>query len=413
MSMTAAATWPDDAVPARADALRFTAFLLFCCLVLQRFGVPFGGKAFNVVGPLGLAAGAYFLARGALAFDRFRLRCFLVLAFLSVIGLAWHAVVPGRQAQAPNLQSLAQFLLLTAFATLAFAEPVSESRFFRQVTWWFALMAVTGAIQFVLQFVGVRVFQFTGLLPGFMLFELGYNLVIPLGVGSLLKSNGFFIIEPSTFSQIMALGLIIEILAFRRPAYLALFIVGMLLSFSGTGWIVVASFIAAAAIGMGWRGIAIALGTVLLLGTLAGAGALLAPDIAGALQQRMDEVSRPGTSGHRRFVTPFWIMDDTLNETPAVAVIGLGAGVSERLTPTYDYDVNTPVKIALEFGFPALLAYVLLFVGAKKSPIQRSITVPVLVMYFVAGAYQQFPPVLFLVLLLLSVARLQPDAAAS
>ena len=77
----------------------------------------------------------------------------------------------------------------------------------------------------------------------------------------------------------------------------------------------------------------------------------------------------------------------------------------------YEYDVNTPVKIGLEYGFPALVAYVLLFILGPKSTVQRAIVVPVLVMCFVTGAYQQFPPVLFLVLLLVSVARLRPDQA--
>ena len=387
--------------------MRFTGAVLFACLVLQRFGLPLGGKAFSAVGPIGIVLGLVFLWRGTLAFNPVRLAAFLVLAALGLLGVGWHALFPGQPGAEPNLQSLSQFLLLTSFGTLSFTAAVDEDAFFRTVNAWLAFIAAAGIAQFLLQLVGLRVFEFTGILPGTLLFEFGFNLVIPVGVGDLLKSNGFFLIEPSTFSQVMALGLAIEVLGFRRPGFVLLFAAGMLLSFSGTGWIVLAAFLVAAALGMGWQGIAtVAATSVVLLTLLLGASYAL-PDLAGALQARTDEISRPGTSGHRRFVTPFWILDDVLRETPSAAVLGIGSGVSERLQPSYEYDVNTPVKIGLEYGFPALIAYVLTFVGGRRSWLQRQIVPPVLVMFFVTGAYQQFAPVLFFLMLLVSVARLE------
>lgn len=413
MTATAVAAAPVAArAGAQQDTLRFVGAILFSCLVLQRFGLPFG-KSLSGVGPLGVAVAGVFLLRGSLAFHGFRLGCYFVLAALAAAGLAWNALTPGRFSEAPNLLSLGQFLILNAFATLTFAASLDERQFFQAVNRWFAIVAAAGVAQFVAQLAGISVFSFQGLLPAQLLYEFGYNLQIPVGVGDLLKSNGFFLVEPSVFSQVMALALIIEILVFRRARYLALFAAGLLLSFSGTGWIVLAAFVVAAAFGMGWRGLVIAGATVLLLGVLVGAGALLAPDLAGALQGRLDEVSRPGTSGHRRFITPFWLLDDALSGTPSAALLGLGSGISERLVMPYDYDVNTPIKIALDYGFPALLAYVLLLVGGAKSPVQRALLAPVLTMFFVAGNYQQFPPVLFLLLLLVTVARLHQAAPAS
>lgn len=387
----------------------FSTCLLFSCLVLQRFGLPMGGKAFSIVGPVGLGLAGLFAVRGTIGLDTVRLAAFMSLAFLALAGVAWHALVPGQLGGEPNLQSLSQFLLLSAFGALTFTTPVDERRFFRLVNAWLAFIATAGLLQFVLQLVGVRLFAFTGIVPDTLLFENGYNLVIPVGTGDLLKANGFFLIEPSTFSQVMALGLIVEMLAFRRPRFVVLFTAGLLASFSGTGWIVVAGFLLAAVVGMGWRGIAIGLATAAVLALLLAGATYALPDLAGALQARTDEIARPGTSGHLRFVTPFWITQDVLTETPSAAAIGIGSGVSERLPSAYEYDVNTPVKILLEYGFPALVAYTLLFVGGRKSPLQRQILIPVLVMFFFAGAYQQFPPVLFLLLLLVSVARLEPQ----
>lgn len=394
---------------AGARALRFTTVLVCICLFLQRFGVPLGSKPFSLVGPLGLALAGWALAQGTLAVHRIRLACFLVLAICVAVGLLTQGVTPGQAA--PNMASMSQFLLLTSFAVLSFAEPVDEARFFRIVAYWFAVIAACGIAQFLAQAVGVRIFAFTGILPTALLYESGYNLIIPVGAGDLLKSNGFFLIEPSTFSQIMALGLIIEILAFRRAGYLALFAAGLLLSFSGTGWIVLASFVIAAVLGMGWRGIAIGGGTVLLLGLLLGFAWFAMPDFAHVLQGRMDEFSQPGTSGHRRFITPFWALSDTLHARPSVALTGLGSGVSEKLELPYEYDVNTPIKVGLEYGVGGLLAYVMLFLAGRRSPIQAGLLVPACTLFFFAGAYQQFPPVIFLTLLLTSVARLVPADA--
>ncbi len=386
---------------------RFTAALVCACLFLQRFAVPIGSKPFNLVGPVGLGLAAVALVRGTLAFHRSRLACYLVLAILVTTGIMWQSLTPNSGEL--NFASMEQFLLLTSFAVLTFAEAVDEARFFRVVNHWFAVIALCGILQFFAQMVGIRIFSFVGIVPEPLLYEFGYNLVIPIGVADLFKSNGFFLIEPSTFSQIMAIALIIEMLAFRRLRYLGVFATAMLVSFSGTGWIVLASFVVAAVLGMGWRGIAIGGATVLLMGLLLGAGTLVAPDLAHALELRMDEFSHPGTSGHRRFVTPFWALSDTLDAHPGAALTGLGSGVSERLPLSYGYDVNTPIKIALEYGFAGLAAYVLLFVAHRRSPVQSGLLVPACTLFFFAGAYQQFPPVIFLILLLTSVARLTPS----
>ena len=408
-ALAASASFGRDAAERQRAAVRFTAFMMFACLILQRFGLPFGGgKSFSVVGPIGIGLAVWGLLNGTLAFNRNRLAAYVALVILALAGVAWHAMHPGGPMGDVSMISLYQFLLLSALACVTFAEPVEEGLFFREVNRWFAVVAVAGVLQFVLQFVGIRVFYFAGIVPDSLLFEFGYNSMIATS-GGFYKSNGLFLVEPSVFSQVMALALIIEVLKFRRLAFLALFTTGFLMSFSGTGWIVLASFVLAAGLGLGWRGIGIVAGMLVIGTAVMGVVLTLAPDVGNALTDRMDEISRPMTSGHLRFITPFWALSDALIIEPSAALIGVGSGVSERMPLAYDYDVNTPVKIALEYGFPALVAYVLLFVLGAKSMVQGAIIVPVLVMAFVTGAYQQFPPVLFMVLLLVSVAHLRPD----
>ena len=275
------------------------------------------------------------------------------------------------------------------------------------MNYWFSWIAIAGIVQFAAQFVGVRNFQFSAILPQSILYERWYNLVIPVGIGSLLKSNGFFIIEPSTFSQFMALGLIIEATLFRRPRYLIFFILALVLSFSGTGWIVLLSFLVAATFTLGRRGIVIATGTVTLLASAIGLIVLITPPVAAAFSSRIQEFWEIGTSAHMRFITPFWLLGYVIHREPLSLLMGIGSGASEAISVPWFYDVNTPVKVLLEYGLPALVAYLMLFLVNRRTPVQRALVLPGMVLFLFAGGYQQFPPVLFLILLMLCIAQLR------
>ncbi len=401
------------ALRTQAACLRFTTVLLCVCLFLQRFGVLAGAAPLSIVGPIGLALGAWGVAHGTLVLHRGRCAIYLGLVGLALLGAAWHAMSPGTFDAAPSTNSLLHFLGITALATLSFAVPVDEAAFFARINRLLAIIAGLGIAQFAAQFVGLRLFAFTGLVPDSFLLEQGYNLEIPVGIGDILKSNGLFLIEPSVMSQFMAVGLMIEMLTARRALYFGLFTAGLLLSFSGTGWIVLASFFLFAGVRIGPQFLKIAIVSACALGLVLAAAALAAPDFAAALSDRLGEVSQPGTSGHMRFVTPFWLMSDVLAREPSALFAGIGAGVSEKLSLPYAFDVNTPVKVFLEYGLPLLVAYLALFWRAERTALQGALFVPLMLLFLFTGGYQQFPPVLFPVLLLLAIARLRPTGPAA
>lgn len=412
-SQTTAITRPRVQPVIVADRIRlFTAAVLVCCTVLQRFGVPFaGGKQLNIAGPAGLAVALAGLMLGALVLHRGRLMIFIGLLLLVAIGEA-HALSGLPAFGAPvSVPSIGQFLVITGFAIFTFAEPMDEAVFFRLINRALLIVAIAGIAQFAAQFVGLRVFEFTGLLPKSILAETGWNLVIPIGIGDINKTNGFVLVEPSVMSQFMALGIIIEVLFFRRPLYLGVIGLGLLLSFSGTGFIVLAAFLIAVALRLGLRGLALAVLLLLCAALLAGAVAVLAPDIAETLQSRMGEIQQPGTSGFERFITPFWLLNDVLTNAPAAFLLGIGGGTAEHLSLSYAYDVNTPIKILIEYGAPVLVLYVALFVTAQRTTRQSVIVFPALVLLMLTGGYQQFGPVVFLITLLICTARLTPTAA--
>jgi hypothetical protein len=396
-----------------AYALRFTAIIFIMALVLQRFGLMIGSSYLSIIGPIGLMLAALGLMQRGLVISRGRMMIFIGLLAWIMIGGAMRAAFPQSFGTPPSWMSLVQFIALSSFGLLTFAEPVDERKFFAVVNMIFLALALAGIAQFVLQFAGVKLFSFKGLVPASMLLENAYNVVIPIGAGGYLKSNGLFLVEPSVFSQFMALAVIIEMLMFRRLLYISSFVVGLLFSLSGTGWIMIMSFVLTAAFSLGLRGLALSFVTTAVGFLAIAALAVLFPSGFDFFLSRTHEIYEIGSSGYDRFVTPWQLANYVLSRAPWTALYGLGAGVSEHLAmqPNWSYNLNPPVKIALEFGIPGFLLYLLFLLTARRTSTQKALLVPVLVLLLLDGGYSQFPPVLFPALILILVADLRTGKA--
>ncbi|WP_338663299.1 hypothetical protein VQH23_24600 [Pararoseomonas sp. SCSIO 73927] len=392
-------------------AATFTAILMLSAILLQRFAIPVGDQFISLVGPLGLAAAGWAMLAGGLVLDPRRFAIFLLLVFVAAVSTAFAVAASPPMLPPVSWTSVAHFLGLTAFATLGFARALPERRFFGIIQSALTLCAGLGLAQFAAQFVlgqGMPgLFTFAGVLPDAILVP-GYNTVIPASDGgALLKSNGLTLVEPSVFAQYMALGLIIEIAVFRRLSHLLLFPVALVASVSGTGWIVLGVFLLRVALGQR-NGLLLAGATALVLGLALGILAFALPDVFAAFAERADEFRRIGTSGHARFVTPYWLLDFAMERTSWAPFLGLGASTAERLPVTYENTANVPVKLAIEYGFPAVAIYLALYLVAERTPRQSLLLPALLFLVLFAGGYQQFPPVLFPVLLIAAVARLRP-----
>ena len=394
--------------------MRFTALIFISALLLQRFGLLIGTSYLSVVGPLGLLLAGLGVMRRGLVISRGRMMVFICLLAWIMIGGAIEAAFPESFGTPPSWMSLIQFIALSSFGVLIFAEPLDEQKFFRLVNAIFLALAIAGILQFVLQFAGLSLFSFKSFVPANMLLEGPYNTVIPIGASGYLKSNGLFLVEPSVFSQFMALAVIIEMLMFRRLLYIAAFTAALMASLSGTGWVMIVSFVLTASFSLGVRGLMLSFVTV-AVGLLAIAAlAVLFPAGFDFFLSRTGEIYSIGSSGHDRFVTPWWLADYVLSRAPWTALYGLGPGVSEHLAmqPSWNYNLNPPVKIALEFGIPGFVLYLLFLLTARRTSTQKALLVPILVLLLLDGGYSQFPPVLFPALILILVADLRPAKAA-
>ena len=396
--------------PADPWALPLLAAILVAALVLQRIALEIGSSYLSVVGPIGWAIAALGMLQGTLALHRRRTLIFVAFTAWIVIGAAIRAAAPDYYGADPSWMSLSQFVVLTGFGALVLARPLDEARFFRMVNGVLLAIAIAGVAQFIVQFAGLSLFSFGAFVPARWLLEGPYANAIPIGDGGYFKSNGLFLVEPSVFSQFMALAIIVEMLMFRRLLHLACFAAGLVTSLSGTGWLMIFAFVATAAFSLGRRGVL--LSAVTLLVAMLGLGALAVAFPAGfdLFIGRAGEIHAIGSSGHQRFITPWWLAHFVLSRTPWAALYGIGAGVSEHLgmQPPWDYNLNPPVKLSLEYGIPCFVLYVWFLVTGRKTSTQRALVFPILVLLLLTGGYQQFPPVLFPAMLLIATADLIP-----
>ncbi len=147
----------------------------------------------------------------AASFARYLLLC-VCAGFSTWLASAYPS--PSTEASVPSVYYL---VLLYAFVVLRPRIAIGilpTLRLFRSIV---AIVAVCGAIQFALQFVGVRFFSFEGVVPASLLGEAGSNVVIPIWPGaSVYKANGMFLSEPANFSQLLALGIVVEFVLFQE-----------------------------------------------------------------------------------------------------------------------------------------------------------------------------------------------------
>jgi hypothetical protein len=390
---------------------RFVLITLLLCLVLQRFALPTGSQSapISVVTPLVAVMVFWYISKGVLSFDRKRVGIMAGLVGIALISVSLQKNMPIAMVSRNSLISLMYWLGVTGFSTLRFTKPMEERPFFNILIGCLAFIAVCGIGEFFAQFVGLRLFTFSGFVPARFSVETLYNVVIPLG-SSFIKSNGFFLVEPSVFSQFMAVGLVCEWMERRRKLYIALFLFALFCSVSGTGWLVVGAFLVYNGLTKGGRGlwVAMILSCVCVIAFVA--VSFIFPAITESLSGRVHEINMPGTSGNARFVTPFLVLRHVFGVAPYAFFTGIGPGGSDSLAGiTYEYNMNTPTKVILEYGIFGLLMYVALLLCNRRTSRQTSMLPPILVLLLFAGAYEHFPPILFPVLLVVTVCNLKPE----
>lgn len=356
--------------------------------VLSKFAIPpWGAQGFGLIFPIIFAALAFGLISGRLQFAWRRLLLFMMM--LSVLGLV--QVLRGDLFSLSSVALMAVLGLCYVFTGRTFApDGVHGSsfdneralEFFRNLTFCIAALGIAQAV--VLKIGGQRLgFPIENYVPEAFLTQ-GFNNITPLHYGSsTYKANGVFMLEPSVFSQITAIGLVAELIGRARLMRLVVYTGAMIVAYSGTGILILAvSLPAYVILYRRWKLLVPGAFIVALLVLLA------EPLQLNAILNRTGEFDRAGSSGFARFVGWQELFAERLWNSPLHALFGRGAGSFVSEAAGYSAAQMSYSKIIFEFGVLGALVYfgfVFYCILSSRAPLLVRIAVSVC--YFLNGAY--------------------------
>jgi len=248
------------------------------------------------------------------------------------------------------------------------------------------VLALAGLGQFLGQFVSSAdwLFDYRPLLPESIRNKNIMNTVI--SYGSILKSNGFFLLEPSYFSQWMAYSLLL--FCTFSSSYLCglLFFLGLLASMSGTGLIQLGgSFLALARKMNRARALQVVAVVVAfaLISFLTGGSSYLSriSEFSGGAGVRT-------TSAAARFVNPAIIVSEGLAKSPQLLFFGNGPGAINRVGRDFESHDPTWAKLLYEYGLiGSLLLFAFIFFSTRSEHASSVFTLPFFVQWLLLGGH--------------------------
>ena len=205
--------------------------------------------------------------------------------------------------------------------------------------------------------------------------------------GWVLKSNGIFLVEASTMSQMAALAILIEILEFRRPRYLIVLTLGFLLAYSGTGSLILLLALPLAALVNKRAQLPIMLMTLFAVGLFATGIINLS-----AFTSRVSEFQNTRASGFTRFVSSFWMAEDYFpTASPLQLLLGNGPGLGFNPTlrggdAVYLASGSTWFNLIYSYGLIGAFLFICLMASCfRRSRCPKPLIVALIYTYLVTG----------------------------
>lgn len=285
------------------------------------------------------------------------------------------------------------------------SKPLPEAEFYQKTM---VVLSVLGIAQYFLQYIigADWAFFLDTRLPDWVLLQGFNNLNAFVYGGTTYKSNGFFLQEPSVFSQMLAVALIFELIYFKNLKRSILYLLALAVTFSGTGIIILLALLP---IYMLQKKRFIALFAFLVFTVTA---PFWAPYVG--LERtvgRATEFTSQHSSGFARFISPAIVIDQVLIPQGDKAVIfGMGAGTMFKAIQDQGFDfaasTSTWGKVIFEYGIFGSLVY-FCFMGYLifSSPRSIYLAAALFIQFWILGEYILSPIAHGLILGLLVWAR--------
>jgi hypothetical protein len=350
--------------------------MLFAEFFLPRFALHFGERQLSIDVVVTLVCVAMLVLVGGVRPDPTRAGLYCIAVGCMLVATTLNGGALSGRVSAPSF-----LLLVCMYFAYCFVIPDESSATFETTVRLFRrfafIVAIAGICQFAAQIAvpGPELFSFESFLPDTILAH-SFNYVIPVpGAPELNKSNGFFLLEPSHFSQLLGLALIAE-MAFFRPSWrLAILGLALLLSYSGTGLVVCALFVPLLLIRRGHgRTVLAGLGVVVVL--------LVFADLIHLTStfERIDEFGSERSSAFARFLSPFYLFNDFLFPQAQTTLFGMGPGSIDPYFNAMDYTVHDPTwgKLFFEYGVVGTIPFMIficrcMFTGARSFSLSAAV----------------------------------------
>jgi hypothetical protein len=358
---------------ADASAVRVDAALLASALFLQRISLPVFGSTLGLDFVAATLIFGHQFASGRLFIQYDRLLWFLLLVVAA--SASWLLNADSKRT------SYSLFLVMYSLFTLA--RPSTPDQYkgtLRAFQFLVLILSWLAIVQFLAHFVisPARLVMFFGIIPDSLLTHPGE--AVEAGV----KSNGIFLSEASYLSLTGALGILVEILEFRRPRYLLVITLAFLLAYGGSGLstlllcLPLAAFVNPKA---QLPAIVVALFALLLFAT----GFIH----LSMFTSRVGEFEDPRASGFVRFVSSFWqVADHFKTASLSELLFGKGPGYGYVRAAFYETSSNSWFKLFLEYGaFGAFVFTCFLTSCFRRSQCPKPLLVALIYNFLFTGSF--------------------------
>jgi hypothetical protein len=394
-------TFPETISSAQAESKPaagerwFVSINFFGCIILQRFGIISGTSEFFLCYLIFFASGLWALYHG---YARIRLNilqsfCVVSIAFLSSVIVA--ALEPNASIEMSPI-SVFGALLFNLIFVLGPRRPLPAEAVYGPFVFYVRLCAAIAIAQYLLQFIGIRLFSIGDMLPFLrpVLLETHYNADAVLHWGSnISRATGLFLLEPSILSQLIAVGTLIDVSVRKQIKYVPLYAVAYLLTYSGTGLLCLVITLAITPIFAPRESkyvlIAVLAGIPLVIGLFS-----FFPSELNELLQRSGEFDSHQSSGYQRYVAQAqaWsFFSDGWR-----SLIGSGPGAYERFPGHVPGSGSAAIKVFAEYGLVGLLTFSFFIVFSVWNRQYALISLMMLVVYQFGGGNLLQPPILIL-----------------
>jgi hypothetical protein len=327
------------------SAVRTDVALLVSALFLQRFTLPFGNTFLHLdLVAIGFILIYQFLCgKVVIQYDRF-------LWFLGVGLAATYSLLMNFK----GTMLTGYFLFIVFYFLFTFSRSSTLDQYkstLHAFQFLVMLLSSLGVAQFAAQFVvdGRELINFYGIVPNFFFSDPAVGMHDPRTFGNIIKATGLFLPEPSSLSQLTALGILIETLQFRRPLYLLVMTLGFLLAYSGTGLLLLLLFLPLA----GLRRKEATLTTLFVVLLVVGLVATGIIDVS-VFTDRIGEFdeANSNSSAFGRFVAPLWLAAERFDiGSLRVLLVGSGPGTVKTVSdPWFGGSEANWFKLFYEYG---------------------------------------------------------------